>query len=173
MLKKLGLRLNCKSGKTAKESEDTTSKSLLCQSQGPARESCILTSGIVTFGWIHQNILNPQMSMKLLPEAPILSPLLERKIHNGWKLYKNLTWVSCFVRQCFFCLRYATTTFTASGITSVYWEKTFPTLGGNSLYNQNNHRTRIIKAGKKCKSTCGSVSRECSIDRGSGKEQRI
>ena len=132
-----------------------------------------MTSGIVTFGWIHQNILNPQMSMKLLPEAPILSPLLEREIHNGWKPYKTLTWVSRFVRQCFFCLRDATTTFTASGITRVYWAKTFPTLGGNSLYNQNNHRTRIINAGKKWKSTCGSVSRECSIDRGSGKGQRI
>ena len=60
-------------------------------------------------------------------------------------------------------LRFATTSSIASGITSVYWENTFPTLTGNSLYNQNNYRTRIISTGKNWKNTCGSVFRECSI----------
>lgn len=136
--------------------------SLLCLRQGPGRSSCILASGMVTFGWINENILNPQIPINLSSGEAVLSPCSREKFHNGWKLCKNLTWVRRLARQCFFFLRSATTSSIASGI-SVYWENTFPTLGGNSLYNQNNYRTRIISAGKNWKNMCGSVFRECSL----------
>lgn len=50
---KSGPRFNCIGGKTTKENECTISKGLLCQSQGPDRKNCTLTSGRVIFVWIN------------------------------------------------------------------------------------------------------------------------
>lgn len=136
--------------------------SLLCLRQGPGRSSCILASGMVTFGWINENILNPQIPINLSSGEAVLSPLLKRKILQWLEALQkpHLSQASC--KTMLFFLRSATTSSIASGI-SVYWENTFPTLGGNSLYNQNNYRTRIISAGKNWKNMCGSVFRECSV----------
>ena len=96
--------------------------------------------------------------MKLLPEAAILSPLLEKNSQWLEALQKpHLSQAFCMTMLCLFkichhnlhCLR------NNKGLRG---KKTFPTLGGNSLYSQNNHRTRIISAGKKWKNMCGSVS---------------
>lgn len=99
---KSGPRFNHIGGKTAKENEYIISKSLLCQSQGPDRKICILTSGRVMFVWINWNMLNPQVPMNLLPEAIALS--LARK--------KNFTMAGRFAKT--------------SPESGIVWDMTFP-----------------------------------------------
>lgn len=121
---------------------------LPCLHQDPGRNRGILASGMVTFGWVNENTLSPQIPINLSSGKVVLSPLLERKTSQWLEALQKPHLSKDLARQCFFFLRSATTSSIASGIASVYWENTFPTPGGNSLYNQNNYRTRIIGTGK-------------------------
>lgn len=137
---------------------------LLCLCQGPGKSRGILPDIQDGDIWVDKRkYLNPQIPINLSSGEAVLSPLLERKISQWLEALQkpHLSQASC--KTMLFFLRSATTSSIASGITSVYWENTFPTLGGNSLYNQNNYRTRIISTGKNWKNMCGSVFRECSI----------
>lgn len=111
--------------------------------------------GGVTFGWINWNNLNSQVPKNLPPEAASLFPLLERKVAQ---LLEASPEPGILQDNAFFCPLPVTIPFIALGITRVYWENTSPTLGGNSLYNQNDYRTRIVSTGNNWKNTCESVS---------------
>lgn len=106
--------------------------------------------GVVTFGWINWNILNPQVPTNLLQEAAAI-PSLARE--------KNFTWLEALQKPHLSQAPYKTMPFSvqdllpsfiASGVTRVSWENTFPTRGGNNLYDQNDDRTRIIRTGRTC-----------------------
>lgn len=160
MLRNIGPRFNFKCDKTAKERAHTASKDLLCQSPGSCQEKLCPNT------W-DGNIWVDKLKYLKFPDFHDSSdrksgpfPLAREKNFTMAGSFANTSPESgVFQDNAFFCVRSATTSFIASGITG---KITFLSLGGNSSYNQNNYRTRIKSTGNNWKNMHGSVPLKCS-----------